>query len=115
MTTSPMTLSTLRGTVDAGWNVDAVSTLDGISTPDGKPQVSAREHCTVSRPDDRRAEVLDENGQPLSMAGRVRLAFRRDPTKGAVVLLLLLFGVTFLVAGVVVFWNEIVSLFLNLF
>lgn len=87
--------------------------MEATSTPNGKSQVSAREPRTVSRPDDRRTEVLDEDGRPLSFAGRVRLAFRRDPTKGVVVLLLLLFGAAFLIAGVVVFWNDVVSLLLG--
>lgn len=59
--------------------------------------------------------MVDEEEQPLSVADRIRLAFRRDPTKGVLVLLLLLFGVSFLVAGLVVFWNDIVSLLVGLF
>lgn len=69
----------------------------------------APELRVVPRPDGQRAEVLDEENRPVSLAGRVRLAFRRDPTKGVVVLLLLLFGLSFLVAGVVVFWDDLVS------
>lgn len=79
------------------------------SQRNGKSQVSAPELRVVSRPDGQRAEVLDEENRPMSLAGRVRLAFRRDPTKGVVVLLLLLFGLSFLVAGIVVFWDDMVS------
>lgn len=62
----------------------------------------------MSRDDDP-GEVYDERGRPLSLGGRIRLAFRADPTKGAVVFLLLLFGVAFLLAGVVVFWSDILA------
>lgn len=64
--------------------------------------------------DDRPPEVLDADGRPTSLRGRIRLAFRRDPTRGLVVVLLALFGLSFLVAGVVVFWSDIVGLLLDL-
>lgn len=65
--------------------------------------------------DDRPSEVLDADGRPRSLRGRIRLAFRRDPTRGLVILLLALFGLSFLVAGVVVFWSDIVGFVLGPF
>lgn len=61
------------------------------------------------------SEVLEADGRPTSLRGRIGLAFKRDPTKGLVVLLLALFGLSFLLAGVVVFWNDIVGLLIDFF
>lgn len=68
----------------------------------------------VSRPEES-PEVLDADGRPTSLGGRIRLAFRADPTKGLVVLVLFLLGLSFLVAGIAVFWEELLNLVLDLF
>ncbi|MFW5939255.1 MAG: hypothetical protein ACOCSD_04855 [Halolamina sp.] len=61
----------------------------------------------MSRSDERDERAWDE-GLP-SFRERLELAIRQRPIRGLVVLLLLLLGVSFLIAGVVAFRDAIVA------
>lgn len=69
----------------------------------------------VTQSDASAGGAAGDDRRPPTLGEQVRIAFREDPTKGLYVLLLFLLGFGFLVAGVVVFWDQLLEWFLGLF